>query len=197
MRARLAIRSCQLNVELREVVLRHKPAAMLAISPKATVPVLQLADGHVIDESWDIAHWACQQQDPAELLGSQQRIDAANQLVSRNDKEFKHWLDRYKYADRYPEFSAEYYRQQAESFLQQLNQQLSLHAYLVDAQPSLADIGIFPFVRQFAHVDIDWFNATQYRHLQAWFKQYINSALFTDIMNKYPPWEEQQAPVIF
>jgi len=197
MRARLAIKCSQLQVELREVVLRDKPPEMLRISPKATVPVLLLADGRIIDESWDIVHWATQQQDPSQLRGNQQRIDQANQLIKQNDNEFKQWLDRYKYADRHPEFPAEYYRSQAEPFLSALDQRLSQHEFLLDQQPSLADIGIFPFIRQFAHVDLDWFQQCPYPHLQRWFNHYLSSELFTSIMNKYQPWHEGQTTINF
>jgi len=197
MRARLAIKCSQLQVELREVVLRNKPQEMLCISPKATVPVLLLADGSVIDESWDIVHWVTQQQDPSQLRGNQQRIDQANQLIKQNDNEFKQWLDRYKYADRYPEFAAEYYRSQAEPFLCALDQRLAQHEFLLDQQPSLADIGIFPFIRQFAHVDLDWFQQCPYPNLQRWFNHYLSSELFTSIMNKYQPWHKAQTVINF
>ncbi len=197
MRARLAIKSSQLQVELREVVLRSKPQAMLQISPKGTVPVLQFADGKVIEESWEIVHWATQQQDPSQLRGSQQRVDTANQLIEQNDNEFKQWLDRYKYSDRHPEFPAEHYRSQAEPFLSALDQRLSQHEFLLDQQPSLADIGVFPFIRQFAHVDLEWFQQSPYLHLQRWFEYYINSDLFASIMNKYPPWHDDQTAIYF
>ncbi|MEW5057595.1 MAG: glutathione S-transferase [Cycloclasticus sp.] len=197
MRARLAIRSSQLQVELREVVLRNKPPTMLAISAKATVPVLQLADGRVIDESWDIVHWASQQQDPAKLRGNQQRIDQAEQLISENDGDFKHWLDHYKYADRFPEFSAAHYREQAAPFLRQLDQRLARQPFLLDQQPSLADIGIFPFIRQFAHVDLDWFQQSPYPNLRRWFEFYLNSDLFSSIMQKHPAWQAGDKPLYF
>ncbi|MGB1701529.1 MAG: glutathione S-transferase [Cycloclasticus sp.] len=197
MRARLAIKHSGIEVVLREVVLRNKPAAMLSISPKGTVPVLQLANGEVIDESWDIVHWATTQHEPNKVRGNPTRINEANQLVQQNDKEFKQHLDHYKYADRFPQFSAEHYRTQAEDFLSLLDQQLAQHAFLLDNQPSIADIGIFPFVRQFAHVDIEWFRQAPYPHLQRWFDYYLSSELFASIMNKYPAWEEGQEPLTF
>ena len=45
MRARLALRSAEIEVDLREILLRDKPAAFLDISKTQTVPVLVLADG--------------------------------------------------------------------------------------------------------------------------------------------------------
>lgn len=197
MRARLAIKCSGVNVELREVVLRNKPEQMLVVSAKATVPVLQLSDGTVIDESWDIVHWATATQDPKQLRGNDQRINQANQLVAHNDNVFKQHLDHYKYADRFPDYPAEHYRAQGEAFLAELEQRLSEHKYLLDDQPSLADIGIFPFVRQFAHVDIEWFRQTPYPHLLCWFDHYLTSDLFASIMIKFTPWEADQERIVF
>jgi glutathione S-transferase len=197
MRARLAIKYSGVQVELREVVLRSKPQAMLGISPKGTVPVLQLSNGDVIDESWDIVHWATSQADRNHIRGDVQRVTVANQLVEQNDNDFKQHLDHYKYADRFPEFSAEHYRTQAETFLTMLDQRLAQHDFLIDNQASLADIGIFPFIRQFAHVDIDWFRQTPYSNLHRWFDYYLSSELFASIMNKYTPWEEGQPALLF
>lgn len=188
MRARLACKYSGLKIELREIILRDKPKAMLAISPKGTVPVLQLAE-KVIDESWDVVHWATDLQDPDNWRGSEQRISAANELVTENDQVFKKHLDHYKYADRFPDYSAEHYRAQGEVFLQQLENQLCQHQYLLDKTVSLADIGIFPFVRQFAHVDIDWFRQAPYPKLQAWMDSFLSSELFESIMSKRAPWQ--------
>lgn len=197
MRARLAIRYSGVPVQLREVVLRNKPAQMLAISPKATVPVLQLANADVIDESWDIVHWATLLQDPDHIRGNAQRVQEANLLVEENDNNFKEHLDHYKYADRFPEFPAEHYRTQAEAFLKLLEQRLAKHEFLIDQQPSLADLGIFPFIRQFAHVDIEWFRQTPYSNLHRWFDHYLTSELFDSIMHKYAPWAEGQESIQF
>jgi len=197
MRARLAIKSSGVKVELREIVLRNKPPQMLAISPKGTVPVLQLANGDIIDESWDIVQWATSQQDPGNIRGNAERINEANQLVAKNDQSFKQHLDHYKYADRFPEFPASHYRTQAEGFLLELDERLAKHAFLIDDQPSLADIGIFPFIRQFAHVDIEWFRQTPYTNLQRWFDHYLTSDLFASIMNKYTPWQADDEVTLF
>ncbi len=195
MRARLAIKSAGINVALREVVLRDKPAEMLALSAKATVPVLLLPSGQVIDESWDIVHWAAQQKKANPLRGPASRVAAANVLIQQNDQQFKQHLDHYKYAERFPDFSAEHYRQQGVGFLNGLEQRLSEHDFLLDNAPSLADIGIFPFIRQFAHVDIEWFRQSNYPQLQRWFDHYLRSDLFTSIMNKHAPWVAGQALV--
>ena len=148
MRARLGVLFAGLQVELREVTLKNKPVQMLAISPKGTVPVLRLADGAVIDESRDIMVWALEQQDPQGLLDATV-LDQANALIEQNDNEFKYWLDRYKYADRHVEMTQAEYRQRGEGFLQVLESLLESRTYLLGNDPTIADIGVMPFVRQF------------------------------------------------
>jgi len=189
MRARLAIQAAGVQVELREVVLKNKPAELLQVSAKATVPVLVLPDGRVIDESRDIMLWALQQNDPQGWLGeSLELLEPSTVLIDRNDREFKANLDGYKYADRHPE-SAEFYRQQGEVFLQQLEKRLQQHDYLLSDQISLADIAIFPFIRQFAHVDKHWFEQAGYNKLLQWLAGFLEAECFKKIMVKYPPWQ--------
>ena len=188
MRARLALHYADQAVEHREVVLRDIPQQMIDISPKATVPVMQLADDTVIDESLDIALWALEQQDPQKLLGSLSQLSDMLALINENDNDFKGWLDRYKYADRHPEESIETYRQEGEVFLQKLEERLARHPYLFGTEIRLADIAIMPFVRQFAHVDKRWFEAADYPNLQRWLSEWLVSDSFTKIMIKYPQW---------
>lgn len=200
MRARLGLLFAGIEVELREVVLRNKPAQMLAISPKGTVPVLELAETagtkpQVIEESREILEWALQQHDPQGLL--QVDLATANALMDRNDSDFKHWLDRYKYADRHPELSQQEYRQHGEVFLQDLEKLLTKHRYLLGEQISIADIGIMPFVRQFAHVDRELFYALPYLKLQQWLTNWLEHPLFRLAMIKYPPWQAGDELVIF
>ena len=200
MRARLGILFAQLQVELREDVLKNKPEQLLALSPKGTVPVLQLAaegraQGRVIEESREILQWALEQNDPQGLLNTD--LAHANALIDENDNEFKHWLDRYKYADRYPEFSPLEYRQKGEVFLQQLDSLLAQHRYLLGDKISIADIGILPFVRQFAHVDQGVFYSLPYPHLQQWLRAWLEHPGFKQIMSTYPAWQEGDERVVF
>lgn len=188
MRARLALHFAQQAVEHREVVLKEMPQQMIDISPKATVPVMQLPDGTVIDESLDIALWALEQQDPSNLLGSLAQLSDMLSLINDNDNDFKGWLDQYKYADRYPEQTPEYYREQGELFLEKLENRLSHHPYLFGVEIRLADIAIMPFVRQFAHVDKKWFDAADYPFLQNWLQSWLVSDSFKGIMHKHPKW---------
>jgi glutathione S-transferase len=190
-RARLAIAVSGVMVEQREVALRNKPRAMLALSPKGTVPVLQLVDGSVIDESLDIMRWALAQSDPENWLGENAlMLNAALNLIQENDGPFKHCLDRYKYADRYPEHAAEYYRDQACAFLRRLDAALGVHNYLLGDCPTIADMAIFPFIRQFAAVDKHWFYASRYARLIKWLDELLASAMFDGVMQKRDCWRE-------
>lgn len=191
-RARLAIRISGLPVVLREVKLANKPEALLACSPKGTVPVLQLPVGGVIDESLDIMRWALGQRDPGGWLHGQ-----GESLIETNDGEFKHHLDHYKYADRFPEQSMTFYRQQAEGFIGMLEQQLFVTPFLSGESCGLADMAIFPFIRQFAFVDKAWFDQSEYTQLQAWLQGLLNGSLFLSVMDKYAPWQPDNESVVF
>ena len=196
MRARLALLFAELPVELREIVLKNKPSQMLAISPKGTVPVLQLPEGKVIEESRDIMVWALEHNDKQGLLDAK-LIKQANDLLDKNDHEFKHWLDHYKYADRYPEMSQAEYQERGEIFLQSLEALLNKNAYLLGDSISIADIGIMPFVRQFAHVDRDVFYGLPYPKLQSWLQDWLEHPLFKQAMTKFDPWQEGDEVIIF
>ena len=174
-----------LKLELREIVLKNKPTEMLAASPKGTVPVLVLADGQVIEESREIMGWALAHNDPDSLQTAEAIV-----WLDECDGEFKHWLDRYKYADRFPEHTENHYRQQGEQFLAKLEGVLAQHEFILGATMSIADIGLFPFVRQFAFVNKAGFDAcTAYPHLQRWLQYWLESALFESVMHKHKPWQ--------
>lgn len=179
MRARMALRYSGVPLSIVEVSLKAKPAEMLALSPKGTVPVLVCADGRVIEQSLEIMRWALAQYDPDNWLGP----DSAA-LIEENDQVFKVNLDRYKYAIRYPEQPMEHYRTQGAVFLQRLEVLLEQTPYLAGDTLSLADIALAPFVRQFAHVDRDWFEQAPYPRLNTWLEQFLASELFTAVMAK-------------
>ena len=189
MRARLALAMSSIGYDLREVSLKNKPAEMLAASPKGTVPVLVLPGGQVIDESLDIMRWALAQSDPDGWLSP--ALDEMLPLVADNDGKFKHALDRYKYPNRYPLESdkdekafALAQRLEAANWLAKLQIRLS-QGWLFGAQPSLADMAILPFVRQFAHTDAAWFAAQPWPQLQAWLTNFEASAMFKNVMAKH------------
>nr|WP_087148141.1 glutathione S-transferase [Crenothrix polyspora] len=188
MRVRLAIAYAGIAVEIREIQLKQKPMQMLALSPKGTVPVLQLPDGTVFEESLDIMRWALAQNDPDNWLA----FDTESEnLIQWNDGDFKYYLDRYKYADRYPEFSERYYRHQAEIFLVELEGRLIHNPYLGGSRCCLLDVAIFPFIRQFAAVDSAWFAASDYQHLNNWLNGFLASDLFVSVMAKHPVWNPE------
>lgn len=188
MRTRMALKYAGIAVEIREITLKDKPAAMLKASPKATVPVLVLQDGRAIEQSLDIMHWALQHQDNDAWLSADS--NKTEQLIAENDGSFKQALDKYKYAIRFPEQSADVYRTQGEVFLQKLETLLSQSGYLLGNKISLADIAIFPFVRQFSGVDTVWFEAAPYPKLKFWLKTLIESQVFVSIMEKQPTYIE-------
>jgi glutathione S-transferase len=216
MRARLAIYKSKQVVELRDIVLKNKPAAMLAASPKATVPVLVLSaakgpNADVLDESLDIMLWALAQSDPLNLLRKQvlknhtasselepsTKLTDILRLISLFDDEFKTCLEAYKCAKRYHEDNLDDCRQVCEVYIQNLEQRLSKHRYLFDQNESLADLALLPFIRQFARIERQWYLQSPYPEVKRWLNQYLQSPMFTRVMAKYPLWSPEQAVVEF
>ena len=187
MRARMALHISGTEVETREVVLRDKPAAMLEVSPKGTVPVLVLDDGEVVDESIDIMRWALARNDPENWLDRDDR-----DLIARIDGPFKHHLDRYKYETRY-DSDSEAHRTEASTILRDLDDRLAHSAFLRGERRGLADIAVFPFIRQFANADRGWFDAQELPHLQNWLAGLLASDLFAAIMVKRRQWKPEEA----
>ena len=203
MRARLAVAVSGCRCELREVALRDKPQEMLAASPKGTVPVLIDPDGRVIDESLDIMLWALQRHDPEHWL-TPQRGDkqAMLQLIARFDAGFKYHLDRYKYPDRYPNpagarTGAIAHRDAAATYLAELDARLTSDGWMFGGRPALADMAIFPLVRQFAHTDGSWFAEQPWPALQRWLAAVVGPQRHELIMKKYPVWKSGDAAVAF
>jgi len=198
MRARMVLLYSGIKTVLREVDLSDKPKQMLDVSSKATVPVLVLADGKVIDESLDILYWALRFSDPDVWLSQFDEIQLklAKSFINENDSEFKKNLDRYKYADRFPQQSMQDARDKGEVFIAKLDQHLQQSNYLLGKKLSFADIAIFPFVRQFAYVDKTWFDSTVYAHLQRWLQTLLEMPLFISIMKKTCVWTEATPEII-
>lgn len=200
MRARLAISSAGYPCELREVVLRDKPQAMLDASPKGTVPVLVLEDGAVVDESLDVMLHALASGDPERWLEPEEgSLDDMLALIAACDGPFKHDLDRYKYENRYAEEGAvsEDHRKSGSAFLVTLDQRLAGREQLFGSRVSLADMAVMPFVRQFANTDRDWFDAQPWPHLRRWLTRHLDSARFKAIMPKFDQWKAGAEPVHF
>ena len=197
MRARMAIVISGIQLELREILLKDKPESMLSYSGKGTVPVLVLPDGKVIDESMEVIEWAFQQGEHGNSLDQYAQDQSQQQLVLKNDNEFKNWLDRYKYHVAYPQYPQQHYRQQAEVFLQILENQLQVSPYLAGSEYGISDLAIFPFVRQFAFVDKNWFDQSPYKATTKWLDYWIEHAWFKTCMKKYAVWQEGDKQVIF
>jgi glutathione S-transferase len=190
----MALLNSGIKVELREVDINDMPDEAINISAKATVPILVLADGTFIDESWDIVKWALAQNDPDNWLGktaesSSEFLLDAEMLIETNDFSFKEDLDHYKYADRYPEKSEQEYRAACEEFIEELEEKLTDSQYLLGDDMTLADIGVFPFIRQFSQVDKDWFDQSSYPKVQRWLNEIIQSSLFQQVFQKHEIWK--------
>ena len=189
MRARMALKNSGIDVEIREISLKEKPSSMLKASPKGTVPVLILPNGKIIDQSLDIMLWALGNQDSTNWIQEEVQTNA-NDLIAINDGEFKKLLDRYKYPQRYQDLPADVLRQAIHVQIEPLNQLLSQNKFLLGDSISIADVAIFPFIRQFSMVDPRWFKSSPYESLKRWLDYFLNSELFNSVMDKYPVWKD-------
>ncbi|MCB1584511.1 MAG: glutathione S-transferase [Marinicella sp.] len=181
-RARMALAYAGINMELRELMLKDKPTDMLKHSPKGTVPVVITNKGKVIDESLDVMLWALAHNDSDDWL---QELNTSTELIKINDHQFKPLLDKYKYADRHPELTEEQHRDNTLDFIAKLDALLQQNQFLVSDTTGLADIAIFPFIRQYAFVNKSWFDQLPYQHLQRWLNHFLASELFAQIMPKF------------
>ena len=189
MRARMALYYSKINYEHREILLRKRPEKLYQVSPKGTVPVLELPSGDVIDESFDIMKWALSINDPEMWFdkNKEEQLD----LIKLNDDKFKKWLDKYKYHVRFPEYPLEYYRKECEKILDIYEDRLKDKSFFFGATISLADIAVMPFIRQFSNVDIGYFN-NRFSFLSKWKQSLISLEIFSKMMNKFEVWEEDK-----
>ena len=184
----MALAYTDVKLEIREISLRNRPEELYQASKKGTVPVLITLDGLVIDESLEIMLWTLKNNLNQTWLmeNSEQELE----LINRNDVLFKKWLDKYKYHDRHPEYSKEYYREKCADILSDYENQLGNKKYILRDNISIADVAIFPFVRQFANVDYLWFESN-YSKLTNWLEKICSSDLFIQIMEKYEMWDKK------
>ena len=199
MRARIAIFKAQQIVILRDIVLSNKPKEMITASPKATVPVLVLENGFVIEESLAVMLWALNETDPDDLLQSQheQNLLAMLKLIKCFDDEFKTYLEQYKCAKRYQENNITECRERCELFIKMLEVRLTEHSFLMSNKESLADIAILPYIRQFARIERQWYLQSPYPKVRQWLNHYLQSPMFTRVMAKYPLWLDNYEVVLF
>ncbi|MFT5758190.1 MAG: glutathione S-transferase [Alteromonadaceae bacterium] len=211
MRARIAIFKAQQTVLLRDLVLTNKPDELLVASPKGTVPVVVLDNGDVIEESLDVMLWALNETDPDNLLHSQ--VDSPNyktvdknaerapaemlSLIDKFDHGFKGCLEQYKCAKRYKEDNLLEYRAACQQYLQNLEERLTQHLFLMSDQESLVDIALLPFIRQFARVERQWYLQAPYPKVRQWLNNYLQSQMFSKVMAKYPLWLDNYEDVLF
>ena len=199
MRARMALWTAAITVELREVKLANKPPELFESSPKATVPIMDFRNGSVIDESMSIMRWALKQNDPNNWLFGDDKA-----LIELNDGPFKYHLDRYKYPSRYRDenrgdertFCVDH-RNAGYEILCDIDERLRNQGQLCRDTPTMVDIALFPFVRQFANTDLQWFGAQPIPRLQQWLKGHLESELFKLIMPKFAPWKAGDKPITF
>ena len=191
MRARIAIKLCNLECEIREINLRLKNKEFLELSPKGTVPVLVLPDDKIIEESMDIIHWAISNNDPYNLkLKNLEIYNKDMQLISIFDNEFKYHLDRYKYNSRYKGINKEEHKYKARDLLVNLNNSLKEKQWLNGENISISDISILPFIRQYRIADIKWFDEKlELPNINRWLDKFLNSKIFNNVMKKYKIWE--------
>ena len=185
----MALAYAGIPVEIREISLKEKPPSMVAISPKATVPVMQYGN-LVLEQSLDIMRWALSQHDPDGWLTDENNI-AVNTLIEVNDGSFKKILDQYKYPSRFPEVNpVDLLTSALNQHLRPLNNQLKKTEFLLGAKLSMADVAIFPFIRQFHMVDETLFSLYQLEDLKKWLNDCTESDLFLSIMQKHPVWQD-------
>lgn len=185
----MALKYAGLKIILRDVELNDLPAEALAISSHATVPSLLISKDEYLDESWDIVKWAVHQYDPDNWLGeNHEYLIDAEMLVETNDYSFKVDLDHYKSADSHPEHSMEYYRQRGAEFLEELDEMLGKNRFLLAAHITIADIAVFPFIREFAMVDKAWFDNTPYQKLKRWLDILLDTEWFKEAIKKHETW---------
>ncbi len=195
MRARMALIDAGITFEVREISLRNKPASMIKLSPKGTVPVLLRPDGSVLEQSLDIMLWAYRTQPVPHRVIWGERFDGidASMLawIRLNDDVFKKILDAYKYPERYPTQSKEDSLKQAlDIYLMPIEKELSKNPFLMGNQLSLVDIALFPFVRQFMRADEQGFMDLKLESIDRWMTFFQTSEMFNLSMVKYPTWIE-------
>ena len=188
----MALSEYNIKVELREILLKDRPNELLNISPKGTVPVLQLPNKNVLDESLDIINWVLNNNDSN---WKETNYEEQQKMIKNNDEEFKHYLDRYKYNDRYPEKSKEFYQKKCEVYLKNYEEKLTENMFLVSDKMQIVDIAIFPFLRQYAFVNKLQFSKS-FVKLNSYLERILNTNLFKSVMQKYPVWSLESEKII-
>ena len=188
----MALSESKITIELREISLKNRPDSLYEISTKGTVPVLQINKNKIIDESLQIMLWAINE---SNLNWLQKNPKEQMDIIKINDTNFKFWLNKYKYSNRYPEKSIDEYQKHCKKILSTYESMLSAKEYLFDNRYQLADIAIFPLIRQCENIDQEWF-AINFPNLNIWLNKLKASNLFLSIMNKYKLWNQTESGLI-
>lgn len=197
-RARIGIYRARQKVILRDVKLSNKPKEMISASPKGTVPILVFEQAPVIEQSLEIMLWALRSSDPENLLHQEQDSALGDMLslIDTFDNQFKSRLEQYKCAKRYHGDNVTESRAACEPYLQDLEQRLNKHQFVISEQESLADLAILPFIRQFARVERQWYLQAPYPKLRHWLNNYLQSKMFSKVMTKHPLWLDTEEIII-
>ena len=197
MRARMALHLAEIKCEIREIRLSNKPEQMLEVSPKGTVPILVLED-KVIDESYDIVNWVIEQSNIFNDNLESDQIDLTESLIKKFDDEFKHHLDRYKYATRYENTDSDFHRAECLKILVGLEATASNDKWIFGENLNKLDISILPFIRQFRIANPEWFDSLEeISRIKKILNNYLDSEEFKKIMFKYDEWQLEAEPVYF
>jgi glutathione S-transferase len=185
----MALTKINQTFELREISLKNRPQELYNISSKATVPVLHKKNNDIIDESLEIMKWV--------FINDCKEFITQKQLstIKLIDNDFKYWLDKYKYNDRYPEYNQNYYREKASLILVNINKDLNNNLYIFGNDFQLVDMAIFPLIRQFINVDPNWFEI-EFENIFEWHKRISESSTFKSVMSKYDLWEKGNKPLL-
>ena len=197
MRARFVLRYAFKKVELREIKLQNKPKDFLNISPKGTVPVLVLSTKELLDQSLNIMMWCLKSSDNSKVNDLKNNLpnNFLDQIKNLDD-EFKINLDKYKYPNRFEVSEKYFFRDKNVIFLNHLEDKLKNSVFLNSDKIGLLDYAIFPFIRQFRNVDIEWFENLNLSFLNSWYSSIVESKAFFDIMKKYKVWDAEDIPII-
>lgn len=179
-RARLALNYCGLNYEIREVNLKQKPKSLLEYSPKGTVPVLILDDGTIIDESFDIMKWAISTSDENKLSRPNESISIIEDCM----KNFLPGVYHCKYPERY-DVDPSLAKAKNQEWLKKLEAILE-QEFVIDNKISIADLAIFPFIRQWQNIDEDF--TKNLKNTTRWLQTITKSEQFKKAMVKQSIW---------
>ena len=188
----MALAAGEVTIEHREIILKDRPEALHSISKKGTVPVLSIDSSTIIDESLDIMIWVI---DHCSLDWLDYDKNMQLEIIKVNDLNFKQRLDKYKYYDRHPESSYEFYQEECKQFLLRYDSLLESNSFLCGEKIQCLDIAIFPFIRQCAHIDSKWFEK-EFINLNRWLESLKSCSLFFSIMHKLPIWNQRDQGII-